>query len=63
MEKLVKKLLVLSFAVVSMFLFSNVTFAQNYLLKVAFVGKSNLKNDIVRRIFHNSNTSTSESDL
>lgn len=63
MEKLVKKILVLSFAVVSMFLFSNVTFAQNYLLKVAFVGKSNLKNDIVRRIFHNSNTSTSESDL
>ena len=46
-----------------MFLFSNVAFAQNYLLKVAFVGDPNLKNDIVRKIFDNSNTSTSENDI
>lgn len=62
-KKLIKKFLVSSFAVASMFLFSNVAFAQNYLLKVAFVGDSSLKNDIVRKIFYNSNTSTSDFDL
>ena len=63
MKKLIKKFLISSFAVASMFLFSNVAFAQNYLLKVAFVGDPNLKNDIVRKIFDNSNTSTSENDI
>ncbi|MBQ2671440.1 MAG: hypothetical protein IJG00_01325 [Clostridia bacterium] len=56
MKKLVKKILVSSFVGASMFLFSNVAFAQNYILNVAFVGES--VEDTVKNIFFNSNTST-----
>ena len=58
MKKLVKKILVSSFVGASMFLFSNVAFAQNYVLNVAFVGDSLVNN--VKNIFFNSNTSKTD---
>lgn len=59
MKKSIKKFLVLSFVFASMFLFSNVAFAQDYILNVAFVGDSNLTN-IVKKIFYNSCVSQSD---
>lgn len=56
MKKLIKRFLISSFVGASMFLFSNVAFAQNYVLNVAFVGES--VEDTVKNIFFNSNTST-----
>ena len=59
MKKSIKKFLVLSFIFASIFLFSNVAFAQDYILNVAFVGDSNLTN-IVKKIFYNSCVSQSD---